>query len=61
MKLLSLIGRIVLTPVFLPVVAWEALWTFLDHVSFGTMRKAVKVRIRFMNFVNKYLPLERNK
>lgn len=58
MKLLSIIGRIVLTPVFLPVVAWEALWTFLDHVSFSTMRKAVKARIRFMTFVNKHLPLE---
>lgn len=58
MKLLSIIGRIVLTPVFLPVIAWEALWTFLDHASFSTMRKAVKVRIRFMTFVNKYLPLE---
>lgn len=58
MKLLSIIGRIVLTPVFLPVVAWEALWTFLDHVSFNTMRKAVKLRIRFMAFVNKNLPLE---
>lgn len=58
MKLLSIIGRIVLTPVFLPVVAWEALWTFLDHVSFSTMRKAVKVRIKFMTFVNKHLPLE---
>ncbi|QDH45583.1 hypothetical protein AAM22_gp08 [Pantoea phage vB_PagM_AAM22] len=58
MKLLSIIGRIVLTPVFLPVVVWEALWTFLDDVSFSTMRKAVKARIRFMAFVNKYLPLE---
>lgn len=58
MKLLSIIGRIVLTPVFLPVIAWEALWTFLDHVSFSTMRKAVKLRIRFMSFVNKHLPLE---
>lgn len=61
MKLLSIIGRIVLTPVFLPVVAWEALWTFLDHVSFSTMRKAVKVRIKFMAFVDKYLPLELHK
>lgn len=58
MKLLSIIGRIVLIPVFLPVLAWEALWTFLDNVSFSTMRNAVKLRVKFMALVNKHLPLE---